>query len=42
MGNEGLPVSLGIIIGAAVLGALIAIGLIIGLLLTTAAAPPAV
>ena len=41
MGDNGLPVSLGIIIGAAVLGALLAVGIIVGLLLSAAVALPA-
>jgi hypothetical protein len=41
MENDGLPVSLGIIIGAVVLGALIVAGLIVGLLLSATAVPTA-
>jgi len=40
MGDNGLPVSFAIIIAATILGVLLAVGIIVGLFLTAAVAPP--
>ena len=41
MGNDDFPTGLGVIVGAAVLGALVLAGLVTGLLLSSAVTLPA-